>query len=512
MTDFHLLDAITDIESSHLLSAQEKLGYSPTPVKTHHTLRRTLLALAAAIAILATGFVTALAVSEDFRDLLFTFFHIAEPEIIPEQTGKPDEMEVEQDGASIGGVIEATYLHFPGISTARNGIFLLCTDEIVMNSGNHYDAYALLDGEMVKLEKQEFCEDYHILGNDIHLEFEWATFNGEVTFTYVDSEAPFCKQNLAGDVHASLFTLELKLPNGEITSYPVLINVQTGELTDLCAGLGLDALPGIYQAAISKDHSKLLLVTWEKQLYYADLIANKLYNLDQIIGFHVDECSLIGDHLTAWILEDSSYETGDFGGYRAWTIDLSTMEPRELFSGISATASTSFDVWSETYSVMQQAPEVWEDIGREPLKSENKVGLYFIDGFNMTSHWGNMYTGSHFAVLVDSHDAVYVMDLVTKQVSRIDGFLWPEIAYPNIECSPSPDGTKLLIYTRTDKSYFDSVGVLDFEKKSYTAFSRENLDDVREHMIYWGDRGSTIIISARTPEDTRDYYLYTLLD
>lgn len=521
MNSQNILDAMTNIENVYILSAQKKLGYDGNtrsdmiPVNPKKMIfRRTLALFAAVIAMMAVLFTAAFAASPEFREKVYTFFGITEPEVIPEMTpgeeSNPGNMEVEENRVTIGGVIEGTYIHYPAFSHARNGIFMICTDEVMMNSGNHYDAYYEENGKFIGLEEYTFCQDYRILDNDIHVEFEWVEYNGNVSFTYVDGNVRFHKFNLAGDVSATLFTLDIDLP-GELgnTSYPVLINVATGELTDICAGTGVEKLPGIYQAAISEDLTRLLLVDWDENLYYVDLIAKQLYHVDDLAGARVEECALVGDTLACWVLEGDSIGEATLGTYRVWSVDLTTMECRELFSGMPATAATSYDVWSNAYDV---PPELWEERGsgavREPLSCE---GLHFIDGFSRTSHWGNMYSGSKFAVEVDSGRNVYIIDLATGERTIVDGFLWPDMEYPQIQCSPSADGEKLLIYTTTMEGYYGSIGVLDYRAKSYTEFSRENLSGMREHTIYWFDNNS-IIIATSDREDSVDYYVYRLLD
>lgn len=527
MNSKHILAAMNNIRNDHILSAQKKLGYDPDmhamsvpSSRKRRTLRRTIALIAAVIMLMSVCFTTALAANPEFREMVFTFFGISQPEIVPDldpvDESNPGNMAVEEERTDIGGVIEATYVHYPVQSIARNGIFLLCTDEQMMNTGNHYDAYREENGELIQLEEHTFSQDYSILGNNVHVEFEWVEHNGNVSYTYVDPEATFRKPNLAGDVTATLMTIDIDLP-GDLgsTNYPVLINIRTGELTDICAGTGVESIPDLYQAAISEDLTKMLLVDWNRNLYYVDLTAKQLYRVDELAGEHVQECSLIGDKLACFVLEGDSIEEGKIGTYRAWTIDLTTMERTEIFSGLSATASTSIDVWSNAYDV---PPEIWAQIGGgielEPL---SVAGLHFIQGFDMTSNWGNMYAGSKFAVEVDLGRNVYVIDLATGERTIIDGFRWPDLEYPRVQCAPSADGEKLLIYTSTYEGYFGSIGILDFTKKNYTEFSRENLNDVNEHTIYWFDNDSIIIAAVYQGETDyengiKDYYVYRLLD
>ena len=89
----------------------------------------------------------------------------------------------------------------------------------------------------------------------------------------------------------------------------------------------------------------------------------------------------------------------------------------------------------------------------------------------------------------------------------MNGLLWPEAGSGKVECVPSTDRNKLLIYTRAAAKY-ESVGVLDFSHKSYTAFSHEDMDDVDERTAYWFDSESVIIEACSDDNSGKDYYIY----
>jgi len=82
---------------------------------------------------------------------------------------------------------------------------------------------------------------------------------------------------------------------------------------------------------------------------------------------------------------------------------------------------------------------------------------------------------------------------------------------PFTECVPSADGNKLLIYSRGATTYYESIGVLDFSNRTYIRFSRENVGGVNEHNAYWFDNDS-VVIATSGDDDTRQYYIYRLLD
>ena len=57
---------------------------------------------------------------------------------------------------------------------------------------------------------------------------------------------------------------------------------------------------------------------------------------------------------------------------------------------------------------------------------------------------------------------------------------------------------------------YESVGVVDFSRKSYTAFSCEDMNDVDGRTAYWFDHES-VIIEARSDDNSgKDYYIYRI--
>lgn len=472
MNSKQILSAMNNISSEYILSAQKKLGYDSDtlPKKQmqatgHKTIRRALTLAATVILLLSVCFTTALAVSPEFREFIFSFFNITEPEIIPENV--PDDsatnnMEVEDGQINIGGVIEGTYIHFPNMSAVRNGIFTVCTDDVQMNSGSRYDAYYENDGEFIRLDESTFDQTYHLFGNDIHVTFDWVEHNGTVATTFIDSEAPFVKFSGAGDVTSSLMWLQIDSPSEEFFGYyPVLINVRTGELTDICAGLGVENLRQIRQAAISDDLTQMLIVDWDGNIYYADLVGRKLYAIDDLLEQKCAACALVDGMLVAW--------SENYGSVTVRVFDPATWESRETYSG---------------------QPD-------------------FISGFDSTIHSSQMYRGTRFALDVDANQDVYVIDLLNGQRSIIDGFRWQQNNEVFTECVPNADGNKLLIYSRGATTYYESIGVLDFSNRTYVKFSRENVGSVNEHSAYWFDNDS-VVIATSGDGDTRQYYIYRL--
>lgn len=444
------------------------------------SLKRKFTALLAAVLIMILSIATAMAINTDFREFVFRFFHIEQTQMIPDSSIDADlsidDMFAEEP-IIIGDVIEGTYVHTPVSTHARSGIYIVCTDEVEMRQGSHYDGYCIENGEFIKLEEHTFQQDYTLYGNDLHLEFDWVEYNGAVSITHVEPNDIFRKENESGDASAALFTLQLTWQDEEGehhgTSYPVLLNLYTGELTDILAGTSASRMPQIDKSAISPDHTKLLLGQNTEEgyfLYYVDLARKQVYSVDEFSGQHATACSLIGNTLACWSLQENRYT--------AWKIDLTTMERSELFSSVFNAAATP----------------------------EADAGIVFMEGFDGLNRWGDMYIGSRFALEVDEAQNVYVIDLTTGAKTQIEGYTWRN----NTQRTPSPDGKKLLLAGEGSAgSDFEYIGVLDFDTMMFAEFSREN--ELDEYLAYWFDKNTVIVCSAISSESLcSDYYLYRL--
>lgn len=545
MNGYTLLKAIGEIDDKYILSAQEKLGLSPVGHRRGvYRFPRTLAALITALALLFSTFTVAMAVSEDFREAVFTFLGLEQTVIVPEYTTDGTAPAVEAEHPRYSDMLEGTFVHIPEASHARNGMFLICTDQQMMRQGSHFVAYIEDGGQLIQLEQHHFSGDFALLGNSFHVEFDWAEHNGVCSFTYVDPKSPIGMAGLSGPPEAVLMTFNCTIEdssgNSLFTLYPVLMNLYTGEMTDVLAGTGAETMPGIYNSAISPDGQKMLLIVTspdltDEDLYYADLVNHRLYSLEELSGQKPDACAFAGNAIACWTLKGASapdwkkpetFRDPSLGAYDIWTVDPDTLERRDLFTDFPATPDTSYRAWSmlgRSQSRLESdgsITELWPDENGSYTLTEppefNQVGLHFLGGFSMTSHWGNMYPGSCFALEVDEGKNVFVIDLESGERTRIEGWLWPD----GVQCIPSADGRKLMIYS--DQSgvpdgCIGNVGVLDFDTKQYMEFLRENRNEVSEDSIYWFDHNSIIIAASPTRPDsgsfrTGDYYVYRLLD
>ncbi len=503
----YILEVMTDIDDAYIRSAFCRLedrpqkpvldiGQDERPVLRGEgkwkgsALKKAAVFFVAVFLAMSTTVATAMAFNEEFREtvkeIIFEFFHIEEEEVVPELPGTEeitlDNMYVEQERSFIGGIIEGCYVHTPVSCNAREGVYTICTDEIELNQGSHYDAYYEENGDFIKLEEHTFRGDYTVLGNDFHLEFDWAVHDSQVLLTYIGVEESYCIPANPGNADAMMIELLCSFSEKEgeniETAYPVLLNLETGELMDVLAGTGAEKLMKLANHAISEDLSKMLLAQSDGSLYYVDLAAKKLYSVEELSKEQADACSLIGNALACWVLEDE--------GYRAWSIDLTTFERRELFSAV---------------------PNVMGE-------KAHGAGIVYLSGFDTTVHWGTMFTGSHFALETDEAGNVSAIDLETGEKIPVQGFTWPENRYEDVLWEISPDGKRLLVSGGQIGSKYEYIGVLDFEKLMYLEFSRKNSNEANEWKPYWFDK-DTVIIQATSEKGAyyvQDYYVYDILD
>lgn len=509
----HILETITNIDDAYIQSALGRLGYldaqwhgkaqsaeceagqsvSNEGKSVNVTLRKLLKSAAVfiGVAILAamTTVATTMAFSEEFRttvkEVIFEFFHVEGTSIIPELSGKDiittENMYVEQDRSIIGHIIEGRYVHAPVSCNAREGVYVICSDEVEMKQGSHYDAYYEENGQFIKLNESTFSGEYEVLGNTFHIAFDWVTYGGQVILTHIGEEVNYRIPANPGDKDAMLVELLCSFPakeGGSLgTVYPVLLNLETGELKDVLAGTGADKLMGLCNHAISEDGSRMLLAQSDGTLYYADLAEKKLSSVEELSGEPADACSLIGDTLACW--------TMDRDRYRAWSIDLTTMDRKELFAGIPNASRGK----------------------------ESGAGIVYLSGFDTTVHRGTKFSGSHFALETDEAGNVTVINLATGEKSPVEGLFWPEDRYPDVLWESSTDGKRLLISGGEIGSKYEYIGVLDFEEKKYMEFSRKNSNEVYERKPYWFDKNTVIIpATGKDPYYAQDYYVYELLD
>lgn len=292
------------------------------------------------------------------------------------------------------------------------GVFLLCSDPVEASQGSHYDAFALnTDGLLEQLTEKQFNNAYTLDSSRYHLNFDWTEHDGVKITTYLSADAEASMLYLSDQGSESLFFLYQNPGNGDVADrlYPVLLDLETGELTDFLASCRLGSLSQICNVAFSPDHDGFLLAQEGGALYYCDLNHNTLYSLDELSGEPVKACTITGDKIICW--SQGGEGDGALGDYRFWSIRLSDFERQEM-------------------------PDLQTDVDTRTLRFAH------LAGFDSQLRQGKMFSGSRYALCTSGSGQTYVLDMEDWSLQAVAGYTLPA---SNLSCVGSLDGQRLLL-------------------------------------------------------------------
>lgn len=467
-----------------------------TPNITRHGggWRRALTIVAAAALLTVVCLTAAMALSVKVRQFVFDFF-TGEKQTIPES---PVDSEIDKDSMFVEpkiiiGELEERTFHLPVSSHAGEGTFLVCTDPVEWQRGSHYDAYREEHGELIKLPEYELRKTATLGGVEYDLTCDWAP-NGEgCAMTWdggLDLGDKLAFPVFGGRAERRLVALYRrsspesgrKYPK----EYPVIINMYTGEITDVLVGTGAEDLTGIYSYVLSEDERYMLMEAQEGEefgYYVADIENKELYSLNELSGERVDGCALLDESIACWS-EENRFRRG-------WSLSLDDYERTETFG--------------PTKCFNPDEPE--------------KGGMTWIPGIGGIVQAGITYHGCRFALDIAPDRSVTAIDLSNGERLPIEGFRWRE--YPDdgsygIGLYASPDGKKLLLAGHYDGRSNDYLAIIDFEKRAMVEIERENSNDYNEY-VGWFDNDTVVIeqlhrVGDGIDWDSRDFFLYSLAD
>ena len=134
------------------------------------------------------------------------------------------------------------------------GIVMKCLDEQAMNRGTHYAAYTVENGELVELERHTVSQDYELNGVTYPLGFEWCMNDGQLILPYTGENYPIAEYRYRAAPERVFVPLYRKDIN---SLYPVMLNLLTGEVTDVLSGVELENIQNIN---VSPSGNHLLLM------------------------------------------------------------------------------------------------------------------------------------------------------------------------------------------------------------------------------------------------------------
>ena len=134
------------------------------------------------------------------------------------------------------------------------GIVMKCLDVQAMNRGTHYAAYTVENGELVELERHTVSQDYELNGVTYPLGFEWCMNDGQLILPYTGENYPIAEYRYRAAPERVFVPLYRKDIN---SLYPVMLNLLTGEVTDVLSGVELENIQNIN---VSPSGNHLLLM------------------------------------------------------------------------------------------------------------------------------------------------------------------------------------------------------------------------------------------------------------
>lgn len=465
MTVDILLDAIGIINDEDILDAKEpgrtavdKMTARNGYVTRKHG-RRTVIIIAAVIAVLFGSFVTAMAVNEDFREAVYSFFHISTPDVVlPEE----DEPQLSNDveiiyKTDIENAVNVEYIRIDGNFDYGRGLIYFYSEA---DGGSAF--YTVKDGQLEELKTNETSLTYTWKGTEYDIEFSWCEEDGAI-YVYSTGKEPASDSFwYVSPVNGRTDVVALTVSYGrqdDYSEYTLLLNLNTQEVTDIFDGCGVDQLSGITNTVFSSDMSKALITCDNgASVYYCDMNTKTLLSVSEFTGTPVS---------AAWFLDDNticSYAVDENGKCTCWYISPSTNDCTLLFTDL-------------------------------PI-------------YRQTSGNGMIFTGTRYGLYVDSDKTTYVYDFKTGTRAIAEGFAY---SGEDATVTMNANGTKMLFAMfdqDADGLGISQLGVIDMEKGTFTILDREGYEIREEAAVGWFDNDRISILAANS--SGKNYlYLYS---
>ena len=509
MTRLDFLTNLNDAQDEYIedaLSLLDSKIISIKPKPARRVFRRVFTGLVAAIIILLSSFAVAMAASPEFREAVFSFFHIRTADITDHYPVENQELPIEESSSQENDEeihVTVTRVKLPIKGSGANGLFRICTDEIEYNQGSHYDLYTQKGGELVKLESHAVHTTETRFGKTYRFDFEWASDGKNTAIGYIRSpegtsdDGDYRIQFLTGHPYEAL----VLLTNESGGLYPLRMDLNTGALTDFTASIDMNRVGGItawgysdngrlLDLSLSGDLTRLVFRNPDGTVFYGNLTTGDLINISDLVGDDLDSACLAGDDTIVC----RSKVGGSFDEEKAaqfvapsicfWLISFDTMQPEQVGVFPTTALTNPEAIWHGT-----------ELIGAGLVYPAVSANRYLLD--------------------IDAEHRVFVTDLASGERAEIEGFFWPGTPLSRIECQGSPCGDRLLISEYDEQGELYRLTVLDFPRLLWVTIDRENAAGGIEHWRTWFDN-DRIMVDSHSVDETGHitgeswYYLYDI--
>ncbi len=441
MDNLGLFESIGEIEDEYIVSAQSALRHYKNGIipekKTvsKHSYRKSFAVLAAAIIMLLSTFMVAMAASEDFREMIFTFFHISAPEDVP----NIDDHENSPMIAEIGEQIRAYY-----IPIETNCYADIVNDIVIIKTDAGQKEYTVGDKRVIEVSTNTTDFQFELGGRRILGTIEWCLSESGVTVIGKEYKE---ENTVVWDVipingntsKAKVFLYLGEAPDRDV--YSLILDVNTGIITDPLSKVDLSQFTRIEDIYYSIDVSSALV--WGTTIsevrvkpYICDIATGKLSAVCDLTGTDISNAYFV-DNTTILISEYSEKDTMSY-----WTYNTAT----------AALTQTLKDIVCEN-----------------PISGTH--GLCDL--------------GGRYALDVEENGNVRIIELTTGYYSApIDGFVYDA----NTVFVGNYDSSKALFY-KTDPVVegmgICELGFIDFKTVEFITFDRDNYSEIYEWSVGW---------------------------
>lgn len=441
MDNRELLESIGEIEDEYIVSAQSAIcNYmngiisGKSSVKKH-SYRKSFTILAAAIIMLLSSFTVSMAASEDFREMVFEFFHISVPEDVPDI----DDHDNPPTTAEIGERIQAYY-----IPVETNGYADIVNDIVIIKTDAGQKEYTVRNKRVIEVSANTTNIEFELGDRRIMGTIDWCL--SERSISVIGKE--YKQENtVEWDVipingntgKAKVFLYLGEAPVRDV--YSLILDVNTGNITDPLSKADLSQFTRIENIDYSIDLSSALV--WGATISEARV---KPYICDIATGKLSAVCELTGTDIS-----------------NAYFVDNTTM----LISQYSEKDTMSYWTYNTETAALTQT--------LEDIVCENPV----------SGTHGLCDLGGKYALDVEENGIVRIIELTTGYYSApIDGFVYDA----NTVFVGNYDSSKAFFY-KTDPDIegmgISELGVIDFQTAEFITFNREKYSNIYEWSVGW---------------------------
>lgn len=441
---------------------------APAPLSRPRRRRAGLTALAAAAAVACT-FLVAMAASPELRTAVLTLFRLEETEQVPAPTGEgPEQPELTQ--STIGQQVEVQYIRLPDGFGWSYGDNVLCQAERADDGSILAFHYWAAEGNAL-LPLETHTTDFTAVWDGVTYTdtVYWCVYEGEVS-CYNNGTAgmaldyDFYVSSIGGRTDAVLLTLS-QGSQMDYRQYPVLLDLATGEVTDLLDGTGWETAAPLREVQWTDDLSAAILSSDRTGWFYCDREGKTTASLNKLTGLEV---------FSAYFAEDS-------------TLILLTLSGQD---------GDRCDVWT------------WQPDSGTLTQTFSQLPVY--QRHEEPSYGFQFFFGGGRGIYVTEDGSVSVLDLVTGETIAVENFSLAQWDAPTFIANPS--GTKVLFAShggQADGLGISSLGVMDLEQGTFTLLDRDSDASLHEASLGWFDEDRVVICGYAVDDFTQScLYLY----